>query len=281
MPLTIITGSCYVVGYEPDGDSLKFQADNPLQWSRLAGMKVKADARGRTQLRLQAVDTLESHYGGSSQDAVRARGAALFTLQAAGLAPVDWPATSPKVKAAQDGVKGYIIARNTDSHGRPVAFAYAGLAPQADGTELQLGVQLFKKSINYQLLAAGQAYPMYYEKLFFDLRDAATAAVQAAHTARRGLWAVDKSTSGVAVPNAAAVAQLPPIFPKLFRRLVDFYKATPGSALAAFPTWLAQDREQVTVMPQGQHTHFDTVVKVQNGKVQLTTKPENLIFAER
>lgn len=281
MPLTIITGSYYVVGYEPDGDSLKFRADDPAKWSLLTGMKVKPDKRGNTQLRLQAVDTLESHYKGASQDAARARAAALFNLAAAGIRDVVWPANAPKVASATDGVKGYIIARNTDSHGRPVAFAYAGPAPQPDGTELQLGVQLFKKSINYQLLAAGQAYPMYYEKLFFDLRDAATVAVQAARTARRGLWAVDKSTVGVAVPNAAAIAQLPPIFPKLFRRLVDFYKATPGAVLAAFPAWLAQDGEQVTVMPQGQHTHFDTVVKVQNGKVQLTTKPENLIFAER
>ncbi len=40
MPFTLIPGRFFVVGYSPDGDSMKFQADSVKDWRKL-GLKPK------------------------------------------------------------------------------------------------------------------------------------------------------------------------------------------------------------------------------------------------
>jgi hypothetical protein len=62
MPFTLIKGTFHVVGYQPDGDSIRFQADQRENWGLLKGSAVKLNARGHAQLRLEAIDTLETHY---------------------------------------------------------------------------------------------------------------------------------------------------------------------------------------------------------------------------
>lgn len=68
MAYRLIKGSFYVVGHSPDGDSIKFRANNISRWD-----KIEADnpdkfeealekENGVVQLRLQAIDALETHY---------------------------------------------------------------------------------------------------------------------------------------------------------------------------------------------------------------------------
>ncbi|MEZ4670906.1 MAG: hypothetical protein R3E39_23630 [Anaerolineae bacterium] len=68
MQYTLIKGTYYVVGHSPDGDSIKFKANNPELWK-----KINTDNRdvfeqslaandGVVMLRLQGVDALETHY---------------------------------------------------------------------------------------------------------------------------------------------------------------------------------------------------------------------------
>jgi len=65
---TLIKGHFYVVGYSPDGDSIKFKADNPQLWNsfetenRARFEENLAEDNGLVQLRLQAVDAFETHY---------------------------------------------------------------------------------------------------------------------------------------------------------------------------------------------------------------------------
>jgi len=68
MKYTLIKGTFHVVGQSPDGDSIKFRANNPARWDslvtehreRLNANLEKED--GVLQLRLQGVDALETHY---------------------------------------------------------------------------------------------------------------------------------------------------------------------------------------------------------------------------
>ncbi|MBN8639701.1 MAG: hypothetical protein J0M07_30570 [Anaerolineae bacterium] len=68
MNFTLIKGRFYVVGYSPDGDSIKFKADNPQLWNtfetenRAELDKNLAEENGIVQLRLQGVDAFETHY---------------------------------------------------------------------------------------------------------------------------------------------------------------------------------------------------------------------------
>src|SRR2546430_14526434 len=61
MALNMIKGSYRVVGASPDGDSVRFYPDNPAAFSQ-AGIKVRLNAHGGAQLRLDGIDALETHY---------------------------------------------------------------------------------------------------------------------------------------------------------------------------------------------------------------------------
>ena len=67
MRFVSIRGTFHVVGYSPDGDSIRFWAHNNDQWKKVDGPKVKRNGRGHAQLRFEAIDTLETHYKGEHQ----------------------------------------------------------------------------------------------------------------------------------------------------------------------------------------------------------------------
>lgn len=68
MEYFLIKGYYHVVGHSPDGDSLKFEAENPKDWENLQSQfselfKEKLEEHnGVVQLRLQGIDALETHY---------------------------------------------------------------------------------------------------------------------------------------------------------------------------------------------------------------------------
>ncbi|MEM7112640.1 MAG: hypothetical protein AAF614_09405 [Chloroflexota bacterium] len=68
MNFTLIKGTFHIVGFSPDGDSIRFKANNPANWNKIQTdkreifeEKLAADD-GAITLRLQGVDALETHY---------------------------------------------------------------------------------------------------------------------------------------------------------------------------------------------------------------------------
>jgi hypothetical protein len=61
MPLSAIPGTYRIVGASPDGDSVRFYPDDPNSFTA-AGLHVRTNASGGAQLRLDAIDALETHY---------------------------------------------------------------------------------------------------------------------------------------------------------------------------------------------------------------------------
>jgi len=61
MPLRMITGEFRVLGTQPDGDSVRFYPDDPDAWSR-TGVRARVNPSGGVQLRLDAIDAVETHY---------------------------------------------------------------------------------------------------------------------------------------------------------------------------------------------------------------------------
>ena len=76
-----------------------------------------------------------------------------------------------------------------------------------------------KDSINYKQIERGHAYPLFYDTLFHDIRDYLTEMTLDAKSSSRGVWSADESTNGF---SWNAPETLPPIFPKLWRR-IDTY----------------------------------------------------------
>lgn len=275
MPFVLIKGTFHVVGYSPDGDSLKFKAKRTGNWGKLSGGKVRKNQKGHVQLRFEGIDTLETHFKGTHQPDALAHAATDFTLNAAGIKNVTWGPKHSRVTGADDGVEGFILSRAAEKFGRPVSFVFAGTTSHQDGSEVFLDAALLRKSINYKLLPVGLAYPTYYEGLFSDLRKAMTAAVKDARSQRKGVWAVDMS-SGITVNNLRSITDDHTILPKLFRRLVAYLKS--HSSVSGFKQSMANNPEDVLILSRQHFTHFDTVI-TQNGKrIGLTVEPEDMVF---
>ena len=279
MSFTLIKGTFHVLGYSPDGDSIRFKAKDSALWKKLSGPAVECNARGHAQLRIEAVDALETHYQGASQPERPARAAARFLLSQLGIDEVVWNETHSTVIKAQDGTNGYILARSTESNRRPVAFVFAGETEERDGAEITLNESILKESFNYRLLARGLAYPMYYNGLFSDLRLPLTEAMTNARAEGKGLWPHDKTTKGFSVSDLKAITEEVAILPKLFRRIVDYMGA--GGRIDGFKEHLQKGCEPLVRIQQVHFTRLDAIVDVRGEKVRLAEAPENLIFMDK
>jgi hypothetical protein len=277
MPFTLIQGTYHVKNYKPDGDSVRFGALNDANWDKLSG-RVDINARGHAQLRLEGIDTLETHFQGTHQPLGLATKALDFLLHELKIESAEFDPLMLNVTDAEDGTPGYILSRTAEKNGRPVAFAFAGDPPRPDGSEVFLDVKLLKKSVNYKSLLEGLAYPTYYGGLFPDLRAAMSAAVAKARSVPREIWTVDVTQKGFAVPDLQAIVDKHVILPKLFRRLVEFLRG--GGPVSGFKVFLEKRQEPITIISTAHFTHFDTIIEVTGNKVKMLQPPENVVFNE-
>jgi hypothetical protein len=161
MPFTVIRGTYHVAGSQPDGDSVRFGALNEANWDKLSG-RVDMNARGHAQRRLEAIDTLETHFQGQHQPKDLAVKALDFLLHELKIQSAQFDPLMLNVTEAEDGTPGYIISREAERNGRPVAFAFSGEPPQGDGSTIFLTADLLKSRLNYKSVLEGVAYPAYY-----------------------------------------------------------------------------------------------------------------------
>lgn len=288
MPFVLIRGTYHVTGFAPDGDSIRFRPLDPAAWDRIpGGRRPRLNSRAMAQLRLEAIDALETHFeaGGaigrvhqppSPATAARDRLLALLGITGVVLAP-----DGATVTAAQDGTAGFILTRAVDVDHRPIAFAFAG-EPPASADAAWLDVPLLEGSVNHRLAAEGLVFPTYYAGLFHDLRAAFTAAAAAASAAGLGLWPDDRTEAGARITDLASITRDQVLLPKLFRRLTSYFAANGGLVeLAGFLPWLAALNERVFDLTRGQETGFDDLVAIAGDTVRLRVPPTRIVFVPR
>jgi hypothetical protein len=312
VPVYSIPGSYKVVGASPDGDSVRFYPDDPSVF-QLAGMPVRLNAHGGAQLRLDAIDALETHYTPprskhtwrQPQALALAAGDQLLTLL--GFSGIQRAEDGTVTAATPDSTRGYILTRFADTYGRAVSFAYAGDRPEGAGEQAQapdadsdaqdvarqvavgglptvhLDVPELTRSANYQLLSAGLVYPTFYSKLYVDLREALAKETDRVRAAHQGIWAEDVTHHGFDLMSRDQLENELVILPKLFRRLAEFLSLdeTGSASLAGFRAFLAQHDDRLFTVPAGQSTGFDTLVHVRGRHVRLTLAPEHIVFVEK
>lgn len=289
MPLTLIQGEYRIVGASPDGDSVRFYPTDRTIWDR-TGIRVRPNAHGGVQLRLDAIDALETHYTPRSsprpwrQNPALGDGAADALLGLLGFTGVVRDAGGIVTAANPAARPGAILTRFADKYGRAVAFAFAdGQQPAGgDGAPVFLDAAGLTGSINHRLLRDGWVYPTYYSKLFPDLRGELTTATQAARTAGTGVWADDSTTTGFTLESRDQLTRELIILPKLFRRLAEYLTLddTGGVNLAGFPAFLQAKADRLFTIPQGHATHLDTLTQVTGQHLQLSLPPEQIVFIE-
>jgi len=187
MPMTLVKGYYRIVGASPDGDSIRFYPQDPGVW-QAAGINVRSNATGGVQLRLDAIDALETHYAPPHarsqwrQPVELGDGAASALLELLGFRDVVRDDSGSVASASPEERPGYIMTRFADKYGRAVATAFAGgrRGRAADGSTVYLDVDEQRRSVNYLLLEAGWVYPTFYSQLYVDLREDLAAAAVAA-----------------------------------------------------------------------------------------------------
>ncbi len=201
-----------------------------------------ANTNGAVDVRLQGIDALETHYqpavgdhkppgatapvgvskpsaGNHQQRLDLSRGAANTLLGMLGIqvSNADWHAWGYLSRVTvggaviatkfQEKVEIVVVANAVEREGRVLGWIFPGSVALVDGqtlTEAALAA-LVKQSCNARMLAAGLAYPYYYMTLASVLRGKLNTAVGAAQRYERGVWAVDTSADGVAIPTLSAL----------------------------------------------------------------------------
>ncbi len=279
MSFKVIKGSFHVVGYSPDGDSIRFKAEDTSSWEQLGGGKVKLNSKGHAQLRIEGIDTLETHYEQEHQPKEFAVLATNYLFKLLGVENVIWNDSGSKVTSANDGVTGYIVSRQAERYGRPVSFVFPNLSELKSVDELYLNSQIARKSVNYKMLSKGLAYPTFYDGMFYDLRELFSKAAVKARSSKKGLWSEDKTNTYCAINSLIDVTENNIILPKLFRRVTAYLKDHDSFDSKKFIAELGKKPEEVLMLNILHFTHFDNLLSVNSqGKIKLTQKPENLVF---
>lgn len=262
MPFVLIRGTFEPTTGEPDGDSVRFQAEDDALFDKLEG-RIEFKSGGQVQLRYEGIDALEK----------------------AAIRPFSSNATKRNIQllgGEEPNLPGYILSSHADDNGRPVCFVFTGNPPDWDNTGRgdELQVDLLRQSVNYRLLQEGHAYAMFYETFYKELRDAMVVATEEARAAERGIWSDDRSTDGFQVDIPPDLLELPPIFPKLWRRLQSFYqrRSNRNKGLEVFNQELSRGKDRLFTLPDQRSIKFSTALKVDGDKLTMLYKPEEMVF---
>jgi endonuclease YncB( thermonuclease family) len=284
-------------GSRPDGDSVWFKPDHPRFLQDLGGRDADFNPGGFAQLRFEGIDALELHYPGSdhqhAEQAVAARDFLLKDLlgfRDLVYAPTDDIDTYVR-SYTPESIRGYILCRSIGPYRRPIAFVFKGNTGWTDGDDdVFLTVNRMDESLNAKLMRQGYCYPTYYGRrdgeggLPWQLRERLTQLADQAYYSDKGVWAVDKSCSNPRIRNKDELMELA-IWPKLYRRLANYFRSGRRRGLSGFEGWLQEeprDRDdRVWVIPRSEEVALHDVVKVQGNRINMLYWPEELIIIPR
>lgn len=268
----VIKGTFHVKGYAPDGDSIRFLAEDENQWN-WAGFQWEKKPTKEKQLRIEAIDALETHYEGVRQPHSFALAALERLLSFIGITGVNYNLMVSKIIAADDGKPGFIVSAGVDKFNRPISYVFNDKVKLTNGQELAANKVPVEKSINYQLLKEGLVYPTFYEGMEATVMEKFRKMVADARKDSRGLWAIEK-TSGFKVWNIYTLQDDVIILPKLFRRFISFFEY--ASDFSEFKAYLAKNPDKVIV--KGKDAKFHEFIEVNENEFRLNVLPEDIIF---
>lgn len=238
----VIKGCFTIASYEPDGDSVRFIADSPDLYQNLHGSyRIKPSKRDRSvQLRFEAVDAPEIHYGSAAQSFGDKARNQLLTLM--GFKNIQYyPKDPEKVKSCEpEIVRGAILSKAAEANGRPISYVIlendAALFEEGDWVKVDRA--LLEKTMNYCLLEEGIAYYTVYTSTPFIHRKLLHKIASKARDANKGIWELDMTTEFVLEDQDSICPDGQLILPKLFRRCTDYLKDVNKGFKGNLKDWL-------------------------------------------
>lgn len=288
-----IPGTLIIIGKQPDGDSVRFKPNDESLLSDIYRAHLLRPAKdGSHQLRLEGIDTPETHYESKAQPrGDLARDYLLKNL----LGFSSFTLSGETVTAAEpQTIEAGILTASADVHGRPISYLTLEGNPFGAGETGALSETVLKASANYQLITSGMAYPMLYSSAPVEQRQIISKAAQVARDGNLGVWSVDK-TARFALVSLASVgwttrdtpdeseeqgegsAQL--IFPKLFRRACDFFKSQETDLVS----WLAatEGENDRVIVDNRFEVPLSQLLKRENDRYRFDADLTEVVFVEK
>ncbi|MBN1880789.1 MAG: thermonuclease family protein [Deltaproteobacteria bacterium] len=275
MKYKIIKGSFHVKGYSPDGDSIRFQANESVHWDYFTWKNANKKKSEKKQLRFEAIDALETHYEESHQPRSFGVAALEILLEMIGIKDVIYNIAVTKIVSASDGSSGFIAASSIDMYERPISLVFPADVDLVDGRELDAGDLPLDDSINMKLLELGLVYPTFYGTMQDELLTAFTSATEKAREKRVGIWALDK-TPEFMLWNKDTIQDDVIIFPKLFRRLTAFFEGR--SSYDELNEYLKKQKDKLLIRSTGEKKMMHEIMEIDGRHIKFLMNPENLIF---
>lgn len=284
----IITGTFKIVAssgspYQPDGDTIRFQFDDPALIDQLE--KPDEPAKNPPSIRFEAIDALEKEQDETWAKASRDRMFELLGLAqtslSLGTGDQSWSVLSANLSES----RGYIIANALDKHGRVIAFVYPGDPVYPDGAAITPTVLDIQSSVNRTLIVEGLVYPTFYSGLEASLRTALANDAQTARAGPIGLWphAVGMPGSPVNITSPGDLSSLV-LFPTLHRRVRD-YLDEGNSDFNGFAAWvrspsnIVKENKKVLILADNTETDLPGIVSMSGYDVGLLYQPEDFVLS--
>ena len=271
----VIKGTFHVKGYSPDGDSIRFVAQDQSHWDHFEWSSQRERNKKKRQLRIEAIDALETHYEGFRQPGAFAIAALEELLALLKIEVKAYSLSVTKITDAVDGSPGFIATSKLDVYQRPVSFVFPEVDSLQDGDVLNGDELPLQDSINYKLAERGLVYPTFYAGLSEQFIAEFRKITKKARRSGRGLWALDRS-QGFVMWDTRTIQEDVIIMPKLFRRFVKFFLNR--SDLGGFLKYLKKNKDKLSLYNSPDIISLDQVMQVEGNRFGLTVNPEDLIF---
>lgn len=274
-------------GPQPDGDTVKFKPTDPklLKGLRqISGIPPDINTLGTISVRLEAIDALETHFKQTHQELDGGKLARDTLLAYLGFKDVVFVGNNVE-SANHDQLPGYVLSNGIDANGRLIGFIFKGSnnEPGRDGSTVTLDTEHLDKSVNAKLLSDGHVYPAFYGTLSPNLRDHLAAKSKAARTAKKGIWprsTADTTNGAAKISDVESLTTLV-LWPKLFRRLVDFLSSN-HNGLSGFDAWLRRDPikrdDSIFRLDINKHARFHDIITVDGDRIKINVEFEQVVF---
>ncbi|PZS22092.1 MAG: nuclease [Pseudonocardiales bacterium] len=286
-----IHGKLVIVAYEPDGDSVRFIADDATHYQALTRAdRIRPSKRdGSVQLRFEGVDAPELHYGSDAQPlGDTARDALLGWI---GFTAIEFDKRQPtKVTTAEPvTVRAAILAQMVEVNGRPVAYVLVETADAlpADGAWVNVDQALLERTLNVRLLSEGQAYYTVYTSAPMSHRSHLRSVADKARTSGMGVWGRDTTPDWVLADQASIGTNGQLILPKLFRRCTDYLKAVDKGFIGNLGDWLissatsSRDENDRVLIRDTTEVHLSDLIQQRNQHIAFQADLLDLTFVEK
>jgi len=284
-----IKGKFVIAGKEPDGDSVRFIADDSELYQELQRhYRIKPSRDRSVQLRFEGIDAPEVHYGKYAQplgDEARD-----FLLKKMGFAKIEFQ--GDRVQSADpDTVSGVILTQAADVNGRPISYVLIGksAAQVENGDWTQVDLDLLRQTLNFLMMAEGKVYYTVYTSTPRSHRQVLREAALAAREKDLGVWVAD-NTSIFRLVNFDSIT--PPngqlILPKLFRRCTDYLKAVAGGYSGNLADWLegvslqeSRNENDAVIIRDRTQVSLSSLIEQYNSQIVFQEDLLDITFVEK